>query len=69
MQHAIYLKLALQSLKKNYRISIPFIGGSIIMTAMLYAIVSLAYNPGLGQSFGGGYVQMMMGFGLSLIHI
>ena len=67
MQHAIYLKLALQSLKKNYRISIPFIGGSIIMTAMLYAIVSLAYNPGLGQSFGGGYVQMMMGFGYRII--
>lgn len=67
MQHAIYLKLALQSLKKNYRISIPFIGGSIIMTAMLYAIVSLAYNPGLGQSFGGGYIQMMMGFGYRII--
>ncbi len=69
MQHAIYLKLALQSLKKNYRISVPFIGGSIIMTAMLYAIISLTYNPGLGESFGGSYIQMMMDFGYRIVLI
>ncbi len=69
MQHAIYFKLALQSLKKNYRISVPFIGGSIIMTAMLYAIISLTYNPGLGDSFGGSYIQMMMDFGYRIVLI
>ncbi len=63
MKKHIYWSLALQSLKKNYRISLPFLGGSVIMTAMFYSITSLAFNPELTQTFGGNVMQELLGFG------
>lgn len=63
MKKHVYWSLALQSLKKNYRISLPFLGGGIIMTAMFYSITSLAFNPGLANIFGGNVMQELLGFG------
>lgn len=63
MSTHIYWNLALQSLKKNYRISLPFLGGGVIMTAMFYSIASLAYNPGLSQIYAGNLLNEMMSFG------
>ncbi len=50
MNRFLYLNLALQSMKKNYRITVPFLGGSILMYAMLYSILSLSRNPELGNT-------------------
>ena len=50
MNRFLYLNLALQSIKKNYRITVPFLGGSILMYAMLYSILSLSGNPQLGDT-------------------
>ncbi len=63
MKKHVYWSLALQSLKKNYRISLPFLGGGIIMTAMFYSITSLAFNPGLANIYGGNRIMGMMEFG------
>ncbi|MBD5423634.1 MAG: FtsX-like permease family protein [Allobaculum sp.] len=63
MKKHMYWSLALQSLKKNYRISLPFLGGSVIMTAMFYSITSLAFNPELTQTFGGNVMRELLGFG------
>lgn len=63
MKKHMYWSLALQSLKKNYRISLPFLGGSVIMTAMFYSITSLAFNPELAQTFGGNVMRELLGFG------
>lgn len=67
MSTHIYWHLALQSLKKNYRISLPFLGGGIIMTAMFYSIASLAYNPGLSEMYGGNLITEMMSLGEKVI--
>lgn len=63
MKKHMYWSLALQSLKKNYRISLPFLGGSVIMTAMFYSITSLAFNSELAQTFGGNVMRELLGFG------
>ncbi len=63
MKHHVYWNLAIQSLKKNYRISLPFLGGSVIMTAMFYSITSLSFNPGLSEIFGGNVMIELLGMG------
>lgn len=63
MHTGIYLHLALQSLKKNYRISLPFFGGSTLMCMMFYSIASMAYNPSLGDIYGGSMMNDVMSFG------
>lgn len=44
MQSALYLLLALRSLKKNYRIALPLFGGSAILVALFYSILALPYS-------------------------
>ena len=46
MNNRIYWRLALQSLKKNYRITLPFLGGSILMAAFLFSLRSLILFSG-----------------------
>ncbi len=63
MKKHVYWSLAIQSLYKNYRISLPFLGGGIIMTALFYSITSLAFNPNLATIYGGNMITRMLGLG------
>ena len=63
MKKHIYWSLAIQSLNKNYRITLPFLGGGIIMTALFYSITSLSFNPGLDTIYGGSMITNMLGLG------
>lgn len=63
MKKHVYWSLAIQSLNKNYRITLPFLGGGIIMTALFYSITSLSFNPGLDTIYGGSMITNMLGLG------
>lgn len=63
MARAVYLKLAWSTLKKNGRVTLPYLIGSVFLCALLYSIISLAINPDLGSTFGGLTMVQMMGFG------
>lgn len=41
MEGALYFRLALRSLKKNYRTALPLFGGSAILVALLYSVFAL----------------------------
>lgn len=73
MNHFVYLKLAIQSIKKSYRISVPFLGGSILMCAILYSITSLSQNPTLldGDFFGGNIMAtyLMLGSWIFMLFV
>lgn len=73
MNHFVYLKLAIQSIKKSYRISVPFLGGSILMCAILYSITSLSQNPALldGDFFGGNIMAtyLMLGSWIFMLFV
>lgn len=73
MNHFVYLKLAIQSIKKSYRISVPFLGGSILMCAILYSITSLSQNPVLldGDFFGGNIMAtyLMLGSWIFMLFV
>ncbi len=73
MNHFVYLKLAIQSIKKSYRISVPFLGGSILMCTILYSITSLSQNPALldGDFFGGNIMAtyLMLGSWIFMLFV
>lgn len=45
MKKRLYLHLALHFIQKNYRLSVPFAGGGILMGAMVYSVLSMIENP------------------------
>lgn len=63
MQSALYLLLALRSLKKNYRIALPLFGGSAILVALFYSTMalphSLTYHFGVDSLFAGAYFELI----------
>lgn len=76
MQSALYLLLALRSLKKNYRIALPLFGGSAILVALFYSTMalphSLTYHFGVDSLFTGSYfelIEMMCQFLLVIFYL
>lgn len=63
MSKPIYLKLAWETLKKNYRISVPFVLGGSLMEAMVYSITSMVNNPGLADIKGFNTVSSLLSVG------
>lgn len=70
MSRFLYLNLACQSMRKNYRVYVPFLCGSILMVCMVYSICSLSSNPALGLSeFGARSMQTMLSLGSHVLEI
>lgn len=67
MHRFLYLNLALQSIRKNYRITVPFIAGSTLMVCMIYSMMSLCANPTLAGTFGGRTMQMTLDLGVRVV--
>lgn len=63
MRKNVYWKLAWQSLWKNYRITLPFIGASILMTMMFCSIRSLAIDTAGTDFFGSSSMNILFEFG------
>ncbi len=67
MKTGLYAHLAFESLKKNYRLSIPFIGGGILMASMLYSILSMYSSPELSASFRGEDLIAFLQMGVPML--
>lgn len=61
--------MAGQNLLKNKKTYIPFILTSTFTTMMLYMIISLSGNQGIMNIPGGGYMTMMLGFGVVVVEL
>lgn len=71
MFNGIYLRLATQSLKKNQRISIPFICGSAFITALYLSIANICVLPSLYDTsrMSGQQLLLVMSMGIVVIRI
>ena len=63
MSRGFYVKLALQNIRKNERIYLPYFLMCTFITAMYYIIYSLSIDKGMEQMYGGRSMGQMLGVG------
>lgn len=69
MNNRIYWQLALQSLKKNYRITLPFLGGSILVAAFLFSLRSLILFSGQSIYKGSRIMNTFLEYGYPILEL
>ncbi|MBF0579793.1 ABC transporter permease [Erysipelotrichaceae bacterium RD49] len=69
MNKYVYWRLAIQSLKKNYRITLPFLGGSILVAAMLFSMKSLALTSAESVYRGSQRMGMILELGVPVFQL
>lgn len=61
-----YPKLAIDNLKKNSKIYIPYILTGVVSATLYYILRSLSLNPGVRDSYGGSSLHAMLQMGADL---
>lgn len=69
MNKHFYMKMALQNIRKNKRIYVPFILASVGMTTLYCIFAFMAYNTGLDLVRGGDTVKIVLGLGCRVMEI
>ncbi len=67
MSRGFYVKLALQNIRKNERIYLPYFLMCTFITAMYYIIYSLSIDKGMEQMYGGRSMGQMLGVGCGIV--
>ena len=62
-----YFRLAVDNLKKNAKMILPFLCSSSLTVMIFYLVYSLSHNEGLNALTGGEYVQMLLSLGVGVI--
>ena len=60
MKKGFYLRLALDGMRKNRRLYVPFLMTCSGMVMMFYILYSLAYSPAVRNMRGGSTVAMIL---------
>ncbi len=69
MNFGYYSKFAIDGIKKNRRLYLPYIFTFIGMIMMFYIIDFMAYNEILSEMKGGGTLEIILGLGKYVIAI
>ena len=69
MLRCFYFRLAVDHLKKNAKMFLPFLCSSSLTVMIFYLVYSLSHNEGLNSLAGGEYVQMLLSLGVGVIVI
>lgn len=69
MRAVFYPKLAIDGIRKNKRLYVPFLLTCAGMIAMFYIISFLSVSPYLEYMPGGGTMQVMLGLGVGVISV
>lgn len=69
MSRGFYRKLAVNGLKKNKRIFLPYILACIGTIAIFQIFLSIALNPGLQSVNGGNYISIVLSPGIGIVGI
>lgn len=69
MNMHLYPKLALEGMRKNKRLYIPYIFMGSIMVMMFYIVAALIESPALLEMSGGSIIQTVLPLGLGVIGI
>ena len=65
----LYLKLALDGVRKNHRLYFPYILIGSVMVMMHYILATLSSTPMLRQFEGGGFLRAMLPMGMWVVVI
>lgn len=65
----LYLKLALDGVRKNRRLYVPYILISSVMVMMHYILAALSVTPMLRQFRGGGILRELLPLGMGIVAI
>lgn len=63
MRNSFYLKMAADSIRKNWKMYFPFIISCISTIMMTYIIQALSTNPGLSEIPGGENLKTILSMG------
>ena len=69
MKRSIYPKLAIEGMKKNRKLYIPYLLSCIGMVMMFYIVQSISYSPLLREMRGGGTTQALLSLGKFVIAV
>lgn len=67
MKHFFYPKLAADSVRKNHRITIPYILTGVLMVVLFSLLAQIAFDPELTSITGGITLQATMTFGIIVV--
>ncbi|MEA4927463.1 MAG: FtsX-like permease family protein [Candidatus Limiplasma sp.] len=67
MTKFLYLRLALNNLRKNKQTYLPFLLAATMLTFTVYSFLMIAFNPGLSQVHGGAQFVVVLYFGIVVI--
>ena len=67
MKHFFYPKLAADSVRKNHRITIPYILTGVLMVVLFSLLAQIALDPELTSITGGATLQATMLFGIVVV--
>lgn len=69
MRRGFYSKLAVNALKKNKKIFLPYILACIGTIAIFQVFLGIAMNPGLKDAAGGNYISIVLSPGIVIVGI
>ena len=69
MRTGFYPKLALNNIRKNAQIYLPYILCAVITSMALYSVVSISTNVGIDNMPGGSTLTVMLGFGTIVVEL
>ena len=69
MKKGLYLRLALEGVKKNRRLYLPYLLTCAGMVMMFYILYSLAYSPVVREMRGGGTMAIVLLLGTIVIAV
>jgi putative ABC transport system permease protein len=63
----VYLRLALNNLRKNRQTYLPFLLASTLLTFTMYSFLMIAFNPGFEKVHGGMQFVVILDFGIGVV--
>ncbi len=69
MRIGFYLRLAVDNIKKNKRLYLPYMVTCMVTIMVYYMMKSLSLNPAMSKMYGGGYIAYILELGSHVIEL
>lgn len=69
MKKGFYIKLAVNNIRKNSKLYIPYLFTCVLSVVMFYVMMSLSLDPAVKKMFAGGTLSLIMRYGTVIVGI
>ena len=69
MKKGFYIKLAVNNIRKNSKLYIPYLFTCVLSVVMFYVMMSLSLDPVVKKMFAGGTLSLIMRYGTVIVGI